>query len=540
MYRKHRSTLRYRDRWTAGLFALGMAACQPESEAPTVPLMNNLGTHHRPITVQDSVAQQYFDQGLRLVYAFNHAEAVASFEEGIRRDSTCAMCYWGVAYALGPNINAPMDSAFEARAFEAITHASTMLDSLPPVEQMLIRALAERYGPPGVARAARDTAWARAVKEIVGWYPDDDDVRVFTIDAMMNLRPWDYWLSDGNAAPGMGEMVAWLDTLVLGAPHNPGVCHLYIHVMESHAPERAVACAERLALQMPGAGHVVHMPAHIYVRVGRYLDAVESNRAAAQVDADYIGERHPHGIYPEAYVPHNMHFLAYAATFAGMSREAIAAARGVSSSVSAETARSVIWAEPMVPYLHLVLQVFGHWEEILALPPVPNDLPYASALASFARGMAYSATGRTTEAEAMLERIRTIVPTITEPVLREAAEIGEHVLSGDILERQGALSEAIDEYRRGVALEDGLLYNEPPYWHQPVRHFLGAALLSADRPREAERVYREDLERNPENGWALSGLGQSLRAEGKDAEDVEFRARFAWAAADVGLTRSRF
>ena len=528
--------------WTLALGSLVALGCAAPAAPPVIALHDDLGSYTWPIDAGDSTVQAYYNQGMRLTWAFNHPDAILSFEEALRRDSSCVMCAWGIAFALGPNLNAPMDSAVETRAVEAISHAASVIDaSTPPVERMLVEALAQRYGTPaGADRATRDSAWARALDPVIQSFPDDDNARLLSVDAAMNLRPWDYWNPDRSPAPGTAVFLARLDSLVNGANDHPGVCHLYIHAVEAVAPERAVWCAERLAAMMPGAGHLVHMPAHIYVRVGRYQEAVEANRHATHADAEWLGDRRPEGIYAAAYVPHNFHFLAHAATFAGMSGEAISAARAVASAITPETAREVPWTEPMVPYAHLVMQTFGKWDDILALPPVSDDLPLASALAMYARGMALSATDRAAEAEEMVTAIRDRLPAIPEGVFRETARVGLLVLTGDIHERAGRLTEAIAAYREAVSLEDGLQYNEPPFWHQPVRHFLGAALLEADRPAEAEAVYLADLERNPENGWALTGLTESYRMQGKPTEEVAFRARAAWAGADVPLMRSRF
>jgi tetratricopeptide (TPR) repeat protein len=512
------------------------------SPADTVPLFPNLGSFSRTISTGVPAAQRYFDQGLRLTYGFNHAEAIRAFDEAARRDPRCAICHWGAAYALGPNINAPMDEAVEARAVAAVGRARQLAAHAAPVERDLIEALAQRYGPPGGGRAARDSAWARAVAELAARYPADDDVLTLAADAAMNLRPWNYWTEAGQPQEGTDRLLGWLQVVVERTPAHPGACHLYIHAVEAAYPERAVPCAERLAALMPGAGHLVHMPAHVYIRVGRYADAVATNHAAVHADETYIGAERPSGVYPSAYYPHNYHFLAFAATMAGVSGEAIPAGRSASERVPAEVAAVVPWLQPILAYHLLVQQVFGRWEAILAAPVSEGPLPAATALTQFARGMAFANTGRMADAQATAGWLRRLLPQVEDPQLRTAVEIGWHVLMGEIEAVNGRHPSAISHFRQAVGLEDGMVYNEPPIWHQPVRHLFGPLLLEAGDAAGAERLYREDLVRFPENGWSLFGLAQALRAQGKIAEAAAVEARFreAWKAADVTLARSRF
>jgi tetratricopeptide (TPR) repeat protein len=310
--------------------------------------------------------------------------------------------------------------------------------------------------------------------------------------------------------------------------------------VEAAHPELAVPCAERLAGLMPGAGHLVHMPAHIYIRVGRWNDAITHNEHAVHVDEEYIADQRPTGVYPLAYYPHNYHFLSFAATMAGRSRQAITAARAVVERVDPAVAREVPELQGLIPYHHLVLMTFGRWEDVLALPVPAEDLPFARAMAEYARGVAHAAGGDAAAAQRSLGDVRaTLAATTAEPA-RTVLEIASHALAGEIAHRKGRHDEAIAQLTEAMELEDGLIYMEPPFWHSPVRHALGAALLEAGRPAEAEALYLEDLRRFPENGWSLHGLAASLRAQGRDASEVERRFADAWNQADVTLASSRF
>src|SRR5438093_266320 len=425
----------------------------------TVPLYTDLGDHHVPITTPVSLAQQYFDQGLRLLYGFNHGEAIRSFNHAAQLDSNCAMCYWGVAYAYGPHVNAGMDSAAGLAAYQALQQALARERAASPRERAYIDALAKRHAPiPPADRAG-------------------------------------------------------------------------------------------LAALMPGAGHVVHMPAHIYIRVGRYADAIAANEHAVHADEIFIEGQKPHGLYPLAYYPHNHHFLAFAATLAGKSALAIEAAKRTAATTPVEVAKQVPFLEPYLYYPYLTLVTFGRWDDLLAMPLPPADLPYSRAMGQYARGIALSARGRFTEARAALDTLQQIAASGTRAYASAGwttpstnLQIATHALLGEIAARQGALEEGIAHFREAMKIEDDQLYTEPPDWYYPIRHSLAAILLRAGQPVEAERLYREDLKRFPESGWSLFGLAQALRAQGKSAAAADVDARFAraWAGADVTLTASRF
>jgi tetratricopeptide (TPR) repeat protein len=507
-----------------------------------VPLYTDLGTHHYAITTASPIAQQYFDQGLRLTYAFNHAEAIRAYEAALALDPECAMCEWGIAFAYGPNINAPMDEASGRAAYGAMQRARAKASRADERERALIEALATRYAdPPPAGRAALDSAWAAAIGDVARRFPDDPEIATLHAEALMNLRPWDYWMKDGRPYAGTETIVATLERVIAAHPEHPGACHFYIHAVEAVAPDRAVPCADRLARLMPGAGHLVHMPAHIYIRVGRWNDAIEANIHAVHTDETYIADQRPVGVYPLAYYPHNYHFLAFAATMAGRSTQAIEAARQVVRNVDADLAKDIFELQGLVPYLHLALVTFGRWDEVLAEPLPREDVAVSYGLAVYAQGVARAAKGQAAEAEAAVARVAAIAATAGEPG-RSILTIARHALQGEVASRAGDLAGGIAHFRAAMEIEDGLLYFEPPLWYYPIRHSLGRVLLEAGRAAEAERAYREDLARFPENGWSLFGLARSLQAQNRAAEAAEVEARLAraWDRADVQLTASRF
>lgn len=527
------------------IVAVGYQASLPpdpdEAAAAAVPLFTDLGTYHRPISTTNETAQRYFDQGLRLTYAFNHGEAIRAFEEAIRQDSTCAICHWGIAYAYGPNINAPMDAASGARAYEAALRAQALAAYASDVERALIAALSHRYAADGgVDRAALDAAYASAMATVKAQYPEDLDVVTLHAEAVMTQTPWNYWSRDGSPHTGTAEIVADLERVLALNPHHPGACHYYIHAVEAVHPEKAVACAERLAALMPGAGHLVHMPAHIYIRVGRWADAIAANEHAVHSDETYITDQSPAGLYPMAYYPHNYHFLSFAATMSARATAAIDAARGLTERVPVDVARAAPPLEPLLPYLHLTFVTFGRWDEVLAQPQPPADLRYANALTHYARGVAFAARGEAPQAQAALDSVQAIAQATSDELTRAVIDIAMHALMGEMAWRSGDAAGAEVHFRQAVEIEDGLLYVEPPHWYYPVRHSLGAVLLDVGRAADAETVYREDLRRFPENAWALHGLAASLRAQGENAEADAVAARLTALNSDIQLAASRF
>ena len=486
----------------------------PPADSGRVVLMNGLGRMHRPIATTVPLAQRFFDQGLALAYAFNHAEAKRSFAEAARLDPSCAMCHWGVAYVLGPNINAPMDPAANAEAHAAATRAADVATA--PLERALAGALLRRYAAPGsdIPRTALDSAYAVAMAAVARTAPDDPDVAALHAEALMNLSPWSYWTRDRAPRPGTEPMLAALERALRADANHPGACHFYIHAVEAAFPERAVACAERLAALMPAAGHLVHMPAHIYLRVGRWDDAIRANEHAVHADETLFADRGANGLYAAAYYPHNHHFLAFAATMAGREARALEAARAGARHTPAGVAAGVLELQLVVAAPYLTLATFGRWEQLLREPMPQPGQRLATALAWQARGRAASALGRPAEARAALDSVAAIEAATTTYPAAPVLRIARLVLGAEIAERQGDRTGAVARLTEAVSVEDAMSYMEPPYWFQPVRPLLGATLLRAGRATDAERAFREDLARFPKNVWSERGLARSVAAAG--------------------------
>jgi len=522
-----------------GLHAAPAAGPTAYDEA-VPPLFDNLGRHTWPITTRTPQVQAFFDQGLRLAYGFNHAEARRAFRQAQRLDPSCAMCFWGEAYVLGPNINVPMEPSANAPALAALGRAQALTAHASEKEQALIAALATRYSAdPQVERAALDKAWADALGEVARRFPDDAEIAVLHAEAIMDTQPWDYWTDGGRQAKGRAnEIVAELERAMARNPDHPGAIHLYIHAVEaSDRPERAEAPADRLAALMPGAGHVVHMPSHIYYRVGRYRDALAANKAAVAVDEVYIDTHRPSGPYPLAYYPHNLHFLLAAAHAAGDGATALEAAGKLRQVISPELASAIPMVQPDMAAPYWANAVFGRPEAVLALT-VPDDAPtFVKAMWRYARGITFVSQGRADNTESEIAAIRALEGADD---LAKAAGAGipgpavlgiaREVLGGRIAQANRDLPAAIAAFERAAALQDGLAYMEPPYWYYPVRQSLGAALLAAGRPAEAEEAFRAALRRAPNNGWALFGLAQAAKArgDGAAAQDAEARLDKVW------------
>lgn len=523
--------------------ALLLAATSLSAQS-TVPRYTNLGTHHKAIGTKVREAQQYFDQGLRLVYGFNHAEAIRSFTRATEIDPTCAMCWWGIAYAYGPHVNAGMDSASGVSAYQAARKALSLSAKAPAWQRAYIDAVAARYAAvPPANRAHLDSAYSRAMRNVAHRYPKDLDALALAAESMMDLRPWNYWTPEGKPYSGTGDAVRMLESVIARNPEHPGACHYYIHAVEAVTPDLAVPCAERLARLMPGVGHMVHMPAHIYVRVGRYRDAAASNVHAIHMDETFIeGQRQP-TLYSLGYYPHNIHFLAFVSTMAGKSAQAIEAAKTLKSKVNMDVAKSVGMLQEMVPYHVLTLTTFGRWDDVLAEPLPPAEIRFPTAMAHYARGVAFAAKGDFANARVELDTVMAIdAATPADADAKAPISIAAHALMAEVATRAGKTDEGIVHWRQALAIEDKGLYFEPPKWYYPIRQSLGAALLKAGHNAAAEAIYREDLKRFPENGWSLYGLAAALRAQGKAAEAAAVERRFAkaWTDADVKLKASRF
>ncbi len=518
---------------------------QPTTQAgAATPLYDNLGTLHYAITTKSPVAQQYFDQGLRLTYGFNHDEAVKSFKEGVRQDSTCAMCYWGIAYALGPNINLPMDTSLMRPAYEASRQALKYASSVTPKERAYIEALAKRYSPePTANRAPLDSAWATAIGKVSKRYPADDDAASLYGEALMDLRPWNYWTNGGTPkAPSTLEAVRVLEPVVKRNPSHPGACHYYIHAIEaSNDAAKALACAERLGTAMPGAGHLVHMPTHIYIRLGKWDVAADRNVHAVHADEQYISERQPTGVYPMAYYPHNYHMMWYALNMLGRGGDALKAARGVVKNVPVDVVRQAPPLEYFSPTVLYTLARFSRWDDILKEPAPPKDLRYTTGVWHYTRGLAYTGKGQLDSAAVEHDKLVATAKAIPADAaanlnsVQSLLAIARSHLEGEMAAKQGRTDEAVKHLRKAIAGEDELTYDEPPPWYLPLRQRLGMVLLQARKPAEAEKAFREDLVRRPENGWSLRGLSQSLTAQKKteEASAVEARFKKAWEKADV-------
>lgn len=523
-----------------------------QSTSPTgaiAPRLQKLGNHVFPVSTKNQQAQLFMNQGLDLSYAFNHAEAGRAYREAARLDPNLAMAYWGEALALGPNINAPMDPANEPIALEVIKKAVALKGKASPREQALIDALTQRYSGHAEDRKARDVAYADAMRKVHLQFPDDQDISMLYVESVMDLRPWGYWTRDGTPYERTSEIVALTEQVIARNPLHPAALHLYIHLMEAYQAEKAEAAADRLQTLMPAAGHMVHMPAHIYQRVGRYGDAARSNELAIAADEDYISQCRAQGLYPMAYYPHNLHFLWFAATAEGRSKLAIEAGRKAASQVSDETLKAVplLAGFRVVPYFALTR--FGKWDEMLREPEPPATSAYLTGMWHYARGTAFLGKGQVDSADQEFAKLEALMadksldsPLFSPNTGRQVLSIAREVLAGGIAAAKKSYDPAIAHLERAVRLEDALVYTEPSEFHYPPRHALGAVLLEANRPAEAETVYWEDLKRNRDNGWSLFGLMQALKAQGKneDAALVEARFKKAWAKADVTLTSSRF
>ncbi len=501
-------------------------------------LLTNLGNLAYPVTTT-AAAQPWFNQGLRFYWAFNHEEAIRSFREAERLDPACAMCAFGQALALGPNINAPMDPAAGTEAWEIVQRAAG-LSARNGRETAMIGALRSRYTP-GVERAAADSAWATAIAKVAEAHPGDLELQALAAEAIMDLSPWNYW-SNGQPRPQTEAMLKRIDDVLAVSPDHPGACHLLIHAVEANDPGRAVGCAERLASLMPGAGHLVHMPAHIYIRLGRYAEAIKINEHAVHADQHlFEGPGKANGFYGLAYYPHNWHFMSFAAAMDNNRTVAMKAARETAKAITVQVAREVPAVEPVGAITWYTMVTFGDWSGILAEPMPPADLRFTSGMAYYARGMAFSAGRRWAEARAALDSVQRIAKAFPEGETRIALEIAALALEGEMQMRSGQAKQAVATLTRATALEDKLNYTEPPTWYYPIRQSLGKAQLLAGDAAAAEATYRYDLKQFPGNGWSLIGLHQSLVKQGRteDAARVSSEVQEAWKG-QVKPASSRF
>ena len=516
-------------------------------------LFAGLGDFHRSVTTSSPLAQQYFDQGMRFLWAFNHDEATRSFARAAELDPACATCYWGVALTVGPNYNLPAMERPRARvAAEALHKAQENAPHASAVEQGLIAALATRYPsadalePANLEPVAR--AYAAAMRELAQRFPQDSDVQTLCAEAEMNVHAWKLWTVDGQPAEGTAGIEARLESVLRHDPHHPGANHYYIHVMEASLhPERAVASAERLRGMMPAAGHLEHMPAHIMQRVGRYEEAAEANRRGVAADRAYFAATASPDYYA-MYFAHNYSFLAFSAAMEGRKAETLAAVQSVVATVPLGMVIGMGDSGWYLAPQYAALVRFGLWDEAIALGAPDPGAPGLTAGYLYSRGVALAARGRLEDARAALQQLRELAAATPRDAqagfntLPDILAVAEPIVAARIAATEQRNDDALVLLRQAVAVQDKLAYNEPADWFFPARHLLGAQLLIAGRPAEAERVYRADLERNPANGWALYGLAAALREQGRAQEAARVTREFgaAWRHADVRLLASAF
>ncbi len=504
------------------------------------PLFDNLGDYTYTISTKEPLAQDYFNQGLRLTYGFNHLEAIAAYKKAQELDPTCAMCFWGEAFAWGSNLNLPMLPEAIEPAYLAITRARELSENATEKEKDLIRALATRYSPdPNADRAGLNEAFADAMAELAAKYNDDADINTLYADSLMNISPWDYWERDQVTPKGrQGGSVAVLENVLAQDPDHPGAIHLYIHAVEaSTTPERAEPYADQLADLMPGSGHMVHMPSHIYYRVGRFKDSIDANADAIEADEEYFEQVNADGIYPFVYYPHNVHFLMASALMAGDSKRSLRAARKLDALIPDEFAKLEPTAQPIKLAPLYAMARFAEAEEVLAVPKPSDDLPLIVAMWHYARGEALIRNGDIEGAQkegAAIEAIQGMkeLDALTDRLVPGPGivEVAKQVLAARIAQANGDREEAVDHFEKAVAAQDELNYTEPPYWYYPVRQSLGAALISAGRAAEAKKVLNDSLIKYPNNAWALFALSQAQKATGDmaAARTTEKLFRKAW------------
>jgi tetratricopeptide (TPR) repeat protein len=515
---------------------------QPGQQLPAAadtsppPLYRNLGTLHMPVTTNNAGAQAYFDQGLRLAFAFNHAEAARAFRAAQRRDPHCAMCYWGEALVLGPNINAPMFPEAVGPAFAAAARAQALSGRARPQERALIRAVTQRYAKaPPADRAPLDRAYADAMQEAARAFPADDHIQVLYAESLMDLSPWDYWQAGGSAAKGRGgEMVATLERVLARNPTHAGAAHYYIHAVEASAnPERALPAAKVLAQQIPGAGHIVHMPSHIYYRLGMYRESLASNLDAVAIDERYFAAAQSDPVYKGAYYPHNIHFVMVSALMGGDGKTALAASNKLDKALPPALVAQFPLIQPVKSAIYFSHVQFSDPDTLVALPDPGADLVLVQAMWHYARAVGFARKGgleesrREIDALAAIERNADFKPFDAWNIpARDIVTTARHVASGRLADARQDLPAALAAYRAAVAAQDRLPYMEPPYWYYPTRQSLDVALLRAGQVDEAEDVFRAALARTPSNGWALRGLMAVYERRGDEASLALVRERF--------------
>ncbi len=519
--------------------------------AGNAPLFSNFSKAHIQVSTSQQKAQAYFDQGLTLIYAFNHGEAARSFYAALKYDSTLAMAYWGLGMVLGPNYNAALNQSLIQEIGGVMDKAKALSGNASPKERALIAALCQRFPKQPVSdMIPYATAYANAMKEVFEKFPDDAEVAALYADAIMNEHPWNFWLKDGTAQPWTAGVMKVLEESIRKFPTGIGLHHMYIHAVEaSRQPEKALASAALLETMVPGAAHLVHMPSHIYIRTGDYHRGVLVNEWAADADSQYVTQCKVQGTYPIMYYPHNVHFLAACAFLEGNSKKALKAAWMVSRIADKRYIVENVTVQhySIIPFY--VMVQLGEWNDILALQPPGENLLYPRAIWHYARGMAYAAKGLPDEARAELNTVKNYMdnPALEKMLIwetnnaRQLVTIAYNTLKGDIFTREKKFPESYEAYRNAIALEDALTYQEPPDWFFSVRHSLGHAHLVAGDYAQAEKVFLEDLQTFRENGWALMGLYQALEGQRKKEEAIAVKKRFekAWQYSDIEIQSSR-
>lgn len=516
-----------------------------------ITLHEGLGDLHFAISTNHPEAQKYFDQGLRLVYGFNHIEALRSFKEASRLDPACPLAYWGQALALGPNLNDGNPKDREKMALDAITRAKKLKLNASPVEMDFINAMAARFN--GKAYDQRDslnTTYRIAMADLAKKYPDHPEALTLYADAIMTSIAWDYWQRDGSPKELTKVAVSILEKALVKFPKHPGVHHLYVHLVEaSPNPGAALRSAAFLESAMPKAGHIVHMPSHIYARVGDYSKSIASNLQAVKVDEEFLATSDDQGMYRLGYYPHNIDFIGFSAYMTGQSERAMQATAKLAYRIKGFESFAPAYYGYFLPEPLNAFVRFGKWNEILSLPVPEERYLQPLIMGRFARGLAFLRNGKLYEAKQELKKLDSLnrLDTLKTMVafynsLAQVSNVATRLLKGEILFSEKKADQAIEMLKLAVAAEDDFRYNEPPDWRLPVRHYLGAALLESARYSEAEKVFQEDLIKNPENGWSLQGLLQSQSKQGKTKEASATSQRFtkAWKDADVKITSSRF
>jgi tetratricopeptide (TPR) repeat protein len=518
-----------------------LTAAQSKKEAP-VQLIPGLGPMHHPVSTKNRQAQQFFDQGLNLIYGFNHDEARRSFQRAAELDPKLAMAWWGVALTLGPNYNLPVDPEREKAGYDAAQKAVSLRENASEPERAYIDAVAVRYSnDPNADLHALDRAYRDAMRKVAERYPDDLDAATLYAESMMNLNPWKLWSADGKPAEGTDEIVSVLESVLKRDPNHLGANHYYIHAVEASShPERALPSAERLGKLAPAAGHLVHMPAHIYSRVGDHPASAHCNEQAMAADKKYLSQTREQGVYPMMYYSHNMHFLAFAASMRGNFPEAKEAAAKLVTNVMPGV-KMMPPLEGFLPTPMIVLNAFERWNDLVRFPAPNPEFKITTAIWHSLRGVAYAQLGKTAEAEKDQAAFRDTAGKIPADTMYDQLnttgavfKIHEHLLAAAITQSRKDSKSALDELNQAVVAEDALNYSEPPAWYPPVRPTLGRLFLATNQATEAEKVFRADLEKNPRDGRALGGLRDSLKAQNRDyeAEQIDQQYRAAWKVAE--------